>query len=111
MALTAEDIDYIRSHLPEWLSEYHGTAAVNDPVLIERMVRVEEALRYQRDLITEILRQMDQRFTQMERRFEQVDRLFGALTQRMDRFMVWSFTTTMGAVALLFAALQLWPPG
>ena len=66
MALTAEDIDYIRRHLPEWLSEHPWTAAVNDPALIERMVRVEEELRHQRDLITEIPRRMNQRFTQTQ---------------------------------------------
>ena len=67
-----------------------------------RMVRVEEDLKRQRELIQGISTQMDQHFAQMERRFdevgkrfehvdkrfEQVDKRVDEQARRMDRFMV-----------------------
>jgi len=59
------------------------------------MVRIEEELKHQRELIKTILEQMDKRFERMER--------------RIDRFMVWSFATTLTVGSLVVAALKLWP--
>jgi hypothetical protein len=38
-----------------------------------------------------------------------MDDRFDALTRRIDRFMVWSFATTLAVGALVVAALRLWP--
>ncbi|MDT8405719.1 MAG: hypothetical protein RQ715_00560 [Methylococcales bacterium] len=51
--------------------------------------------------------QVDKRFEQMEKRFEQVDRRFEQLTTRIDRFMVWSFGTTVSVGGVVIAAIKL----
>lgn len=53
--------------------------------------------------------QVDKRFEQIERRFEQVDKRFESLTARIDRFMVWSFATTLTVGGLVVAAIRFLP--
>ena len=45
----------------------------------------------------------------MDKRFDAVDRRFEALARRIDRFMIWSFATTLTVGGLVVAALKLWP--
>jgi len=123
--LAAEDLAYIKAHLGEWLAEQSlgKPPAVYEIELRERMVRIEEELKHQRELIKTILEQMDKRFEamqqsmdkrfeSMDRRFESMqqsmDRRFEELTRRIDRFMVWSFATTLAVGGLVVAALKLW---
>jgi hypothetical protein len=125
MALAAEDIEFIKGHLEEWLAEKRLAAApqpVLERELLERVVRVEEELRHQRELmqqgfaamekrfeeINKRFEQVDKRFEQVEKRFEQVDRHLTELTRRMDRFMVWTFSLTVSAVAIIIAAMRFW---
>ena len=120
--LGAGDIAYIKVHLGEWLAEQSlgKPPAVYEIELRERMVRIEEELKHQRELIKTILEQMDKRFEavdkrfeamqqSMDKRFESMDRRFEELTRRIDRFMVWSFATTLTVGGLVVAALKLWP--
>ncbi len=131
MALTGEDFeqlaDYMKSHLAEWLAEKSlgKPPAVYEIELRERMVRVEEELKHQRDLIlrgfdlmekgfsevSKRFEQVDKRFEQVDKRFEQMDerfeRRFEALTKRIDRFMIWSFSVTIGVGAIIIAAMKL----
>jgi DNA anti-recombination protein RmuC len=129
MALAQEDIQFIKDHLGAWLAEQSlgKPPAVYEIELRERMVRVEEELKHQRELIKTLIEQMDKRFEQMDKRFEQMDKRFDgvdkrfesmqkqmddrfdALTRRIDRFMVWSFATTLTVGGLVVAALKLWP--
>ncbi len=53
MSLTQEDIEFIKAHLGEWLAEASlgKPPAVYEIELRERLVRVEEELRHQRELI------------------------------------------------------------
>ena len=104
MSLAAEDIRFIKEHIGEWLAEQSlgKPPAVYEIELRERMVRVEEELKHQRELIKTILEQMDKRFDVVDKRFEQ-------LTRRMDLFMLWSFATTLSVGGLVVAALKLWP--
>jgi chaperonin cofactor prefoldin len=105
MTLAAEDIQFIKDHLGEWLAEQSlgRPPAVYEVELHERMVRVEEELRHQRELIKTILVEMDKRFDAvdkhfkamqqdmdlrfdaMEKRFEAIDKRFEATQQDMDR--------------------------
>ncbi|MCB2264079.1 MAG: hypothetical protein LGR52_14260, partial [Candidatus Thiosymbion ectosymbiont of Robbea hypermnestra] len=64
MSLVAEDIRFIKEHLGEWLAEgaLGRPPAVYEVELRERMVRIEEELGHQRELIKTILEQMDKRF-------------------------------------------------
>jgi hypothetical protein len=45
----------------------------------------------------------------MDKRFEQVDKRFEALTTRIDRFMIWSFATTLAIGAGVVAAIRYLP--
>jgi hypothetical protein len=119
----------IKDHLGEWLAEQSlgKPPAVYEIELRERMVRVEEELKHQRELIKTLIEQMDKRFDAVDKRFDAVDKRFdavdkrfesmqkqmddrfNALTRRIDRFMIWSFATTLTVGALIVAALRLWP--
>ena len=133
MILGEEDIQYIKDHLGDWLAERSlgKPPAVYEIELRERMVRIEEELKHQRELIKTILEQMDKRFDAVDKRFEAMDQRFEAmqksmdqrfeamqkcmdqrfeaLTRRIDRFMIWSFATTLTVGGLVVATLKLWP--
>ena len=83
--LQEEDIEFIKRHLGEWLAEQSlgKPPAVYEIELRERMVRVEEELKRQRELIRTILEQMDKRFDAMQ---QQMDKRFEELTRRIERF-------------------------
>ena len=53
--------------------------------------------------------QVDKRFEQVDKRFEQVDKRFDAITTRMDRFMIWSFATTVSVGGIVIAAIKFLP--
>ena len=99
MSLAQEDIEFIKQHLGEWLTEVSlgKPPAVYEIELRERMVRVEEALKHQGELIQQLIQQMDKRFEQMDQRFVELQR-------RMDRFMFWSLgmTLTVGGIVIAF---------
>ena len=87
MALEQQDIQFIKAHVGEWLSE-QGLAkppVVYEVELRERMVRVEEELKYQRELIREGFGLMDKRFEAVDKRFEAMDRRFEELREDMNR--------------------------
>ena len=131
---TYEQLTFLKEHMPLWLAEQSlgKPPMVYEIELRERMVRVEEELRHQREMIQYIIEQMDKRFEQVEKRFEQVDKRFEemrqdmnarfqqvdrrfeqmdqrflALTKRMDRLLVWSFGTTVTVGGLIVAILKL----
>ncbi|MBK5937864.1 hypothetical protein [Halochromatium roseum] len=90
MALAQEDIQFIKAHLGEWLAEQSlgKPPAVYEIELRERMVRVEEELKHQRELMREGFERMDERFialrTDMDQRFQQVDQRFEQANKRHD---------------------------
>ena len=126
MALQKEELqligEYVQTHLSEWLPEQR-----NDPPqfiypieLAERIVRVEEELKSQRELmkqgfdqidrrIESVQLNMDKRFEQVDKRFEQVDKHFDKIGIRLENiqtkmfhFMIWSFgfTTTIAGIVI-----------
>jgi len=118
MNLAAEDIEFIKDHLGEWLAEQSlgKPPAVYEIELRERILRVEEELKHQRGLLQTILEQMDKRFDAVDKRFEAVNKRFEAvderfegLTRRIDRFMMWSYATTLTVGSLVVTILKLWP--
>ena len=60
--------------------------AVHEIELRERMVRVEEALKHQGELIQQLIQQMDQRFEQVDLRFEMIERRFEQVDKRFEEF-------------------------
>ncbi len=131
MPLAQEDYsaigEYVRNHLSEWLDNQSlgKPAHVYEFGLRERMVRVEEELKNQRELMKQGFELMEKRFEQVEKRFEQVDKRFEemredmnkrfeqielrfeSLTKRMDRFMIWSFGLTVTMAGVVIAVLKL----
>ncbi len=101
MSLAQEDIEFIKKHLSEWLTEVSlgKPPAVYEIELRERVVRVEEALKHQGELIQQLIQQMDKRFEQMDQRFVELQR-------RMDRFMFWSLGMTLTVGGIVIAALK-----
>ena len=101
MSLAQEDIEFIKQHLGKWLTEVSlgKPPAVYEIELRERMVRVEEALKHQGELIQQLIQQMDKRFEQMDQRFVELQR-------RMDRFMFWSLGMTLTVGGIVIAALK-----
>ena len=141
MALAKEDIEEIRNLIITVISEQQPDVAGNNVryelEIRERIVRVEEELKHQRELMIEGFKQIDKRFEQVEKRFEQVekrfeqvdkrfeqvdkrfeqiekrfeqfDKRFEVLTLRIDRFMIWSFTTTLTVGGIVIAVIKYMP--
>jgi len=133
MALAQQDLEqigeYVKEHINDWLAEQSlgKPPVVYEIELRERMVRVEEELKAQRELMREgfntmrtemnlRFEQVDKRFEQVDKRFEQVDKRFESvqqdirsLQQRMDSFMRWSFGVTIGTGGLIIGILKFWP--
>ena len=133
MALEKEELQligkYVQQHLTEWLPEQtHKHKDHIYPIeLGERMVRVEEELKNQRELMKQgfdqidrrmeqmqinmdkRFEQVDKRFEQIDKRFEQVDKQFDSINTRLQaietkmfQFMVWStgFTATVAGIVV-----------
>jgi len=116
MALAQQDYQeitsYLKEHISEWLPEdrQRDRSIIYELDVRERIVRVEEELKHQRELMQQGFEIMGKRFEQVDKRFEQVDKRFEEMTKRLDVFMRWSVTTTLAVAGILFAALKLWPP-
>ena len=108
MALAEEDILFIKQHLGEWLAEQSlgKPPAVYEIELRERMVRVEEELKHQRELMRQGFEQMDKRFEQMEKRFEQVDARFDEMLKRHDRHFLWVVGFIATSAGLVISAIR-----
>ena len=122
MALSQQDIEFIKSNMAQWLAEQSlaRPPAVYEIELRERMVRVEEELKHQRELMREGFEQINRRFEQSEqhhqqlrhdmlarfeqvdKRFEQVDKRFDEMLRRHDRHFLWliGFIATVGGLTI-----------
>ncbi len=113
MALAKEDIEEIKELIVTVIAERRPEAAGNNVryelEIRERIVRVEEELKHQRELMLEGFKQMEKRFEQVDKRFEQIDKRFEAMTTRIDRFMIWSFATTLTVGGIVIAAIKYLP--
>jgi Fe2+ transport system protein B len=119
MALAQEDLEQIQQLIQQSIAARPEVINANvryELEIRERIVRVEEELKHQRELMlqgfemsnkrSEELRadmnkrfeQVDKRFEQMDKRFEQIDKHLTIITNRMDRFMFWSLGLTVSAV-------------
>ena len=141
MALKQEELvligEYVQSHLKEWLPEQIYTPhEFSVPIeLTERIIRVEEELKNQRELMKQGFDQIDKRIEllqiNMDRRFEQVDKRFEQMQSNMDKrfeqvdrrfeevnssiksletkmfqFMVWSFGFTATVAGIVIAVIK-----
>ena len=85
------------------------TILSSDRELLERMVRVEEELKHQRELLKAFMEQVDKRFEQMEKRFEQVDKRFDQIDKRFN-FMQWLIMSGIVITSVLISLLKFFPP-
>jgi septation ring formation regulator EzrA len=119
MALAQEDLQQILQLIEQSMAGFREPANANvryELDIRERIVRVEEELKHQRELMLQgfetsnrrfedirpdmnkRLEQLDKRFEQMDKHFEQIDKHLTIITNRMDRFMFWSLGLTISAV-------------
>ena len=118
---------YADVHIAEWINENniipfssssreHFNLIYRDISLSERIVRVEEGIKHQGDLLEKMLNQMDKRFMQVDKRleelrldmnnrFEQVDKRFVDLRQDMNKRFT-QLQWTMGIGFTILAALM-----
>ena len=91
MELTQREFDqigsYVREHLGMWIREVTPPAATVqlDPIYLERIVRVEEELKSERELMKQGFEQVDKRFDQVDRRFEEMRADMNARFQTVDK--------------------------
>ena len=119
MALAQEDLQQIRELIEQSMAARPEAANANvqhELDIRERIVRVEEELKHQRELMLqgfetsnrrfedmnkrfeEMRTDMNKCFEQVDKRFEQMDKHLTIITNRMDRFMFWSLGLTISAV-------------
>ena len=99
--------DYIRLHIPEWYPAVNTDRQID---LVERIVRVEEELKSQRELMIQGFNAMDKRFESNDKRFDDVNKRFDDVNKRFadmnNRFnsLQWSmglgFTLIAGLMAV-----------
>ncbi len=86
MALAQEDIEQIRRLIREEVEARIPSDMVRyDLELRERMVRVGEELRHQRELMEQGFHLMEKRFEQIDKRFEQVDKHLELLERQLEQ--------------------------
>ena len=76
---------YVKNHLGVWIEEGKILPFPNDIMFTERIVRVEEGIKHQGDLLERMLDQMEKRFEQVDKRFEQVDKRFEQVDKRFEQ--------------------------
>lgn len=80
--------NYVQDHLPEWMdgerSPGSGPREARDESR-ERLIRLEEAISRQGDLIEKMLHQMDMRFEQTNRRIDDMNRLMAIRIEQVNR--------------------------
>lgn len=96
MSLGEQDLErigeYVRTQLPTWIAQTPSLRPAGETVLLERMVRVEEAILNTQQLMRAEFKAaekrfeaVDKRFEAVEKRFEAVDKRFEDLVQHMDK--------------------------
>ena len=89
LMLTEEDLEkigrYVKKNIGSWIEEDPGLPSAAAIHLSEKMVRLEEAIKNQGDLMEKMIHQLDKRFEQVDKRFEQVDKRFEDMQHYMDK--------------------------
>ena len=88
MSLAEEDIAFIKDLVEKVINDTPEAKNANvryELDLRERVIRVEEELKHQRELMQEGFRRMDKRFEQVDKRFEQVDKRFEQVDKRIEQ--------------------------
>ena len=99
---------YVKDHITEWLEASQPSPTERRLDLIERIVRVEEAINNQNLLIEKRFEAVDKRFEdlihQIDKRFEAVDKRFEDMNKRFDA-IARRFNWTIGITTALITGL------
>ena len=76
---------YVKNHLPEWLNGSQPDISAQFFEYMGRLIRLEEAINRQGDLIEKLIHQMDKRFEQIDKRFDQIDKRMDQIDKRIDQ--------------------------
>jgi len=136
MSLSAQDLEQITQHIKTCLPDLVAEQSLGKPPVVyeielrERMVRVEEELKHQRELMQQGFHLMEKRFDRMDARFEKIDARFEKIDARFEKidarfekvddrfdnmhkqmqaFIRWSFGLTITSSGVIIAVLRLWP--
>ncbi len=115
---------YVRSHIGQWLREQNILPFPErerglDREILDRIITVEQQLKFQNEKIEMMMVQSDKRFESMDKRFESMDKRFESMDKRftdmqlyMDkRFeasqknMSQSFNRVYGLLTIIFAGM------
>ncbi|MCX8125155.1 MAG: hypothetical protein N3F66_13480 [Spirochaetes bacterium] len=120
MALEQKDFElienYLRDNLPRILAQQSlaKPPVVYEIELRERMVRVEEELNHQRELMQKGFELMEKRFEMVDKRFELLEKRmellknrFDLLSKRLFQFMIWSFGLIVSETSVIIAFIKL----
>ena len=83
---------YVKEHLPQWMNEARPDESVRSFDCMGRIIRLEEAVVRQGDLIEKLIHQIDRRFDQGERRIDRIDKRISLMFTVMT-----SITSLVGA--------------
>ena len=83
---------YVKEHLPQWMSEARPDESVRSFDCMGCIIRLEEAVVRQGDLIEKLIHQIDRRLEQSERRIERIDKRISLMFTVMT-----SITSLVGA--------------
>ncbi|MDH7555279.1 MAG: hypothetical protein QHH74_16695 [Spirochaetota bacterium] len=106
MALEQKDIEFIESYLKENLPRILAEQSLAKPPVVyeielrERMVRVEEELKHQREL-------MKEGFDQINKRLELLENRFDILSRRLFQFMIWTFGLVVSSTGIIIAFMKM----
>jgi len=93
--------ELVEESVPRLVSQTGERAAPTSVQLLERIVRVEEELKGQRELMKQGFEAMEKRFESADKRFESVDKRFEDLQHNMDkRFAMVQWGMGLGFVVL-----------
>ena len=97
---------YVKEHLPQWMSEARPDESVRSFDYMGRIIRLEEAVVRQGDLIEKLIHQIDRRFDQIDRQLDQIDRRFEQSERRIERIdkRISLMFTVMTSIASLVGA-------
>ena len=82
--------NYVKSHIGQWLKEQNiltfpeRERAGLDKELLERMITVEQQLKFQNEKLEMMMERSDKRFESVDKRFESIDKRFESVDKRFE---------------------------
>ena len=116
MSLVQDDIDHIEQIVRKLVTDLTRSRSLKHQRELmregfnrmdKRFEQVDKRFEQMQLEMNKRFEQVDKRFEQVDKRFEQVDKRFEQMTARIDRFMIWSFATTVSVGGVVIAVIKL----